>query len=113
MNPEPKYPWSATEWGPRPLGIQIMQLAYKSDAAWNESGFNNYEFDALVDEGMGIADWKKRRGVMLKLQQIMRDEGVLIQPYWRSLYNHSNGKFANTDMHPFYRIDLHDIHLVN
>lgn len=106
------YSWSATEWGPRPLGIQIMQLAYKSDAAWNESGLNNAEFDALVDEGMGIADADTRRDVMGKLQQIMRDEGVLIQPYWRSLYNHSNGKFANTEMHPFYRIDLHDIHLV-
>ncbi|MEM8653653.1 MAG: ABC transporter substrate-binding protein [Pseudomonadota bacterium] len=106
------YAWSATEWGPRPLGIQIMQLAYKSDAAWNETGLNNAEFDALVDKGMGIADAEARREIMASIQNIMRDEGVLIQPYWRSLYNHSNGKFANTDMHPFYRIDLHDIHLV-
>ncbi len=32
-----KYPWSATEWNMRPLGVQILALAYKSGVAWNES----------------------------------------------------------------------------
>ena len=31
----------------------------------------------------------KAREVMAKLQAIMTDEGVTIQPYWRSLYNHT------------------------
>ena len=39
-------------------------------------------------------------------------EGVLIQSYWRSVFNHSNGKFASVDVHPFYQLDLHDIHMV-
>lgn len=108
-----KYPFSATEWGPRPLGIQIMSLAYASGAAWNETGFSNAEFDALLEQGLSIADADQRREVMAKIQKIMQDEGVLIQPYWRSVYNHSNGKFANTDIHPFYQLDLHDIHLAN
>ena len=30
-----KYPWSATEWNMRPLGVQILGLAYKSGVAWN------------------------------------------------------------------------------
>lgn len=94
------YPWSATERGPRPLGVRMMQLAYKSDAAWTASGLNNAEFDALVDQGMGISDADARREIMAKIQQIMQDEGVVIQPYWRSLYNHSNRKFAGTEMHP-------------
>ncbi|MEX0305452.1 MAG: ABC transporter substrate-binding protein [Leisingera sp.] len=106
-----KYPFSATEWGPRPLGIQIFALAYRSGAAWNESGFANPEFDALLDQGLSIADADKRRGVMEKLQQIMQDEGVLIQAYWRSVFNHSNGKFTNVSIHPLYQLDLHDIHL--
>jgi peptide/nickel transport system substrate-binding protein len=32
------YPFSATEWGPRPLGVQVLALAYKSGVPWNESG---------------------------------------------------------------------------
>jgi peptide/nickel transport system substrate-binding protein len=106
-----KYPFSATEWGPRPLGIQIMALAYKSGAAWNESAFSNAEFDSLLEKGLSIADADARREIMAQMQKIMQDEGVLIQAYWRSVFNHSNGKFANVDVHPFYQLDLHDIHL--
>ena len=105
-----KYPFSATEWGPRPLGIQIMSLAYKSGAAWNESAFSNAEFDSLLEQGLAIADADARREIMARMQQIMIDEGVLIQPYWRSVFNHSNGRFANVDVHPFYQIDVHDIY---
>jgi peptide/nickel transport system substrate-binding protein len=106
-----KYPFSATEWGPRPLGIQIMALAYKSGAAWNESAFSNAEFDSLLEQGLSIADADARREIMAKMQKIMQDEGVVIQAYWRSVFNHSNGKFANVNVHPFYQLDLHDIHL--
>ncbi|NBV60827.1 MAG: ABC transporter substrate-binding protein [Rhodobacteraceae bacterium] len=106
-----KYPFSATEWGPRPLGIQIMALAYKSGVAWNESAFANETFDSLLAQGLSIADADKRRKIMAQMQRILQEEGVLIQPYWRSVYNHSNGKFANVNVHPFYQLDLHDIHM--
>ena len=106
------YPWSATEWGPRPLGVQVLALAYKSGVPWNESGFANAEFDALLDQALGVADADARREIMAQLQRIMQDEGVMIQPYWRSVYNHSNGRFANVDVHPFYELALHDIHRI-
>ncbi|MDG1117484.1 MAG: ABC transporter substrate-binding protein, partial [Flavimaricola sp.] len=32
-----KYPFSATEWNMRPLGVQVLSLAYKSGVAWNET----------------------------------------------------------------------------
>ncbi|MCA0953910.1 ABC transporter substrate-binding protein [Mameliella sediminis] len=107
-----EYPWSATEWGPRPLGVQVLALAYKSGVPWNESGFANAEFDSLLDQALGVADADARREIMVKVQQIMQDEGVMIQPYWRSVYNHSNGRFANVDVHPFYELSLHDIHMI-
>ncbi|MCX7888125.1 MAG: ABC transporter substrate-binding protein [Rhodobacteraceae bacterium] len=95
-----KYPFSATEWNMRPLGVQVLALAYKSGVAWNETAFANAEFDKLLDEAMGIADADKRREVMAKIQKIMQDEGVLIQPYWRSLYRHFTDKVHGADMHP-------------
>ncbi|MFV0474843.1 MAG: ABC transporter substrate-binding protein [Pikeienuella sp.] len=104
------YPFSATEWGPRPLGIQAMTLAYKSGATWNETGFANAEFDALLEQGLSIADADARREIMMKMQKILQDEGVIIQPYWRSIFNHSNGKLENATVHPFYQLDLHDIY---
>ena len=95
-----KYPFSATEWNMRPLGVQVLALAYRSGEAWNETAFSNADFDAALGEAMGIVDADARREVMARIQQIMQDEGVLIQPYWRSLYRHTNGRVHGADMHP-------------
>ncbi|MCF7700199.1 ABC transporter substrate-binding protein [Loktanella sp. M215] len=82
------YPFSSTDWNHRPLGIQIYALAYRSGEAWNESGFANPAFDSLLEEASAIADADRRRRVMAELQTIMRDEGVVLQPYWRSIFRH-------------------------
>ncbi|MEJ6401792.1 ABC transporter substrate-binding protein [Yoonia sp. 2307UL14-13] len=97
-----KYPFSSTNWNHRPLGTQILALAYRSGEAWNESGFANAEFDALLAEANSIADADARREVMEKLQIIMRDEGVTLQPYWRSLYRHAKPGILDWDMHIAY-----------
>ena len=94
-----KYPFSSTNWNPRPLGVQIHALAYRSGEAWNEFGWSNAEFDALLTEALAIADADKRREVMKKMEMIIQDEGVTIQPYWRSLYRHMRDGVANADMH--------------
>ncbi|MCA0919746.1 ABC transporter substrate-binding protein [Pseudooceanicola nanhaiensis] len=100
------FPWSATEWNMRPLGVQVMSLAYKSGVAWNETGFANAEFDSLMDEALAIADADKRREVMAKLEQIMLDEGVTIQPYWRSLFRHMKENVMGTEMHPTFEMHM-------
>lgn len=99
-----KYPFSATEWAMRPLGVQVLNLAYRSAVAWNETAFANAEFDQLLDEANGIADADARREVMARLQQIMQDEGVLIQPYWRSLYRHARSNVHNAEQHPTFEV---------
>jgi peptide/nickel transport system substrate-binding protein len=94
-----KYPFSATEWNMRPLGVQIMALAYRSGEAWNEAGMANPEFDAALAEALAISDAEKRRAVMEKLEKIMQDEGVMVQPYWRSIYRNFDPKVKGADMH--------------
>jgi peptide/nickel transport system substrate-binding protein len=94
-----KYPFSSTDWNHRPIDTQILGLAYRTGEAWNESGFANAEFDALLAEANALADADKRREVMAKLQAIMSDEGVTIQPYWRSLYRHAKPGIVGWDMH--------------
>jgi peptide/nickel transport system substrate-binding protein len=94
-----KYPFSATNWNHRPLGVQIYAVAYRSGEAWNEFGWSNPEFDALLEEALAIADADKRREVSAKMQAIVQEEGVTIQPYWRSLYRHMREGLVGTDMH--------------
>ncbi|MCU0908690.1 MAG: ABC transporter substrate-binding protein [Rhodobacteraceae bacterium] len=92
--------FSSTEWNMRPLGVQVLADAYRSGVAWNEAEFSNAEFDTLLTEAMSIADADARREVMRRIQQIMQEEGVLIQPYWRSLYNHARPGVSGTAIHP-------------
>ncbi|CAM3664419.1 ABC transporter substrate-binding protein [Phaeobacter inhibens] len=97
-----KYPFSSTNWNHRPLGVQIHALAYRSGEAWNEFGWSNAEFDGLLTEALAIADADKRREVMAKMEAIIQDEGVTIQPYWRSLYRHMREGVVGADMHISY-----------
>jgi peptide/nickel transport system substrate-binding protein len=104
-----EYPLSATEWNHRPLDVQILTLAYRSGEAWNESAYANPEYDALINAANAIADADKRREVVAKIEQLMRDDGVIIQPFWRSLYNHNNGKLVNSAKHPAHEIHVYKI----
>ncbi|MGR3724402.1 ABC transporter substrate-binding protein [Abyssibius alkaniclasticus] len=94
-----KFPFSATEWNMRPLGVQILALAYKSGVPWNEAAYSNAEFDSLLDEAMAIADADKRRVVMAKIEKLLQDDGVLIQPYWRSIYRHAREGVMDAPIH--------------
>jgi peptide/nickel transport system substrate-binding protein len=95
-----KYPFSATEWNMRPLGVQIYSLAYRSGVAWNETAFNNADFDAGLAKALSIADADARREVMADLEKIMQDEGVVIQPYWRSVFRNYRAGVKGADTHP-------------
>ena len=96
------YPFSATNWNHRPLGTQILGLAYRSGVPWNEFGFANEEFDALLTEANSIADADARSEVMAKLEAILVEEAVTIQPFWRSLFRHARPGTVGVEMHIAY-----------
>lgn len=100
-----KYPYSLTIWYMRPLAVQTLALAYRSGEAWNETGYANPEFDAKLEEALSISDPAKRKKVM-KVEQILQDSGIIIQPYWQKLYCHMSKKLKNYGMHQTYEIDL-------
>ena len=101
-----KYPWSTTEWNMRPLGVQVLALAYRSGEAWNETGFSNPDFDAKLNQALAIADAAKRKEVMKDVEAILQDSGVIVQPFWRSLYRHAKPYVKGLEMHPTYEIQV-------
>jgi peptide/nickel transport system substrate-binding protein len=100
------YPFSATEWNMRPLGVQVYALAYRSGAPWNETAFADPEFDRLLDQAMTVADPDARREIMAQLEKILQDSGILVQPYWRSTFRHSTAEVQALEMHPTFEIHL-------
>ncbi len=104
-----KYPFSSTNWNHRETGVQLLNLAYRSTAAWNECGYRSEEFDAMLDAATAIADSEGRKEVMAQLQQKMVDDGVAMIPYWRSLYRHYKDGVVNAEMHPKFEINIHHL----
>ncbi|TPM40544.1 ABC transporter substrate-binding protein [Mesorhizobium sp. B2-3-4] len=95
-----KVPVGLTSWAHRPLGIMNIGLAYRSGAPWNESGYNNPEFDKLLTQAESVADPVERRKVMEPIEKILQEDGPMIQATWRkqaTFYAKAVGGFS---MHP-------------
>ena len=104
-----KYAFSTTNWGARPLGVQVYGLAYKSGEAWNESGHANPEFDAKLAEAAGVADVEKRRELMGELQAMLQSSGAIIQPFWMGQYLHHVEAVKNYERHQFREMHLENV----
>ena len=39
----------------------------------------------------------------------MQEEGVTIQPYWRSTYRHARADLVGAEQHPAFEIHLHKL----
>lgn len=106
-----KYPWSTTEWNMRPLGVQVLALAYRSGEAWNETAYSNPEFDKKLAAALAVADDGKRKELMKDIEAILQDSGILIQPFWRSIYRHYAEHVKGMFMHQTYELQLDQVWL--
>ena len=106
-----KYPWSTTEWNMRPLGVQVLALAYRTGEAWNESAYSNPEFDAKLSAALAVADADKRRELMKDIEMTLQDSGILIQPFWRALYRHHQPYVKGLFMHQTFELHLEGVWL--
>ncbi len=106
-----KYPWSTTEWNMRPLGVQVLALAYRSGESWNETAYSNPEFDEKLGAALAVADADKRKALMEEIEKILQDSGVIIQPFWRALYRHHADYVKNLGMHQTYELHMEEVWL--
>ena len=99
-----KYSFSSTNWNHRALGVQVWAAAYRSGEPWNEFGWSNQEFDNILTEALATPDTEARRALMAKGEKLIQDEGVTIQPYWRSLFNHTRENLGGGAHHISFEI---------
>jgi peptide/nickel transport system substrate-binding protein len=103
-----KYPYSITNWNMRPLGVQVLGLAYRSGEAWNESAHNNPKFDEALGKALTIADAEKRKVIMEEVETLLQESGVIVQPYWRSVFCHHTPALKGFKMHQTMEEHFHD-----
>ncbi|ANI77000.1 hypothetical protein EP837_00560 [Sphingobium sp. EP60837] len=68
-----RHPLSFGNTNPRPTADLIFSLFYKSDAAWNESGWKNPRFDRLLIEARGESDQARRKQLYGEMQGLVRN----------------------------------------
>lgn len=103
------FPFSCNNWNHRPLAIQTLALAYRSSSKWNECGFANEQFDSLLDIAFSITEEKERAKTVEKLQKILLDEAVVIQPYWRIMTNFTKKNLLGGEHTASGDIQLHNL----
>lgn len=93
-------PFSLTSWTHRPLGIMVLGVAYRAGVPWNETGYNNPQFEAALDEAESLLDLEKRRQVMERVEKILQDDCIMVQPFFRSVFTATTDKVNNWPAHP-------------
>jgi peptide/nickel transport system substrate-binding protein len=95
-----KVPFGFTTWAHRPLGVMSLALAYRTGVPWNESKYSNAEFDRLLAQAEGTLDVNARREIMARLEQILQDDGPIVQPVWRAIFTFHDKRVLGFRPHP-------------
>ncbi len=93
-------PFGFTSWAHRPLGVTVLNLAYRSGVPWNETSYANPEFDRLLDQANGTLDVDERRQVTAELERILQNDAIIVQPFWRSVFTAGSDKVEGFQIHP-------------
>ena len=72
--------FATTGWSER-AAPQILPEAYRGGASWNETYYNNPEFDALLDAAASEVDTEARIEIYRQLQTILWEDGGSLVPY--------------------------------
>ncbi|MBW2513213.1 MAG: ABC transporter substrate-binding protein [Deltaproteobacteria bacterium] len=106
-----KAPLSLTSWTHRPLAVMVLGLAYRTGVPWNESSYANPEFDAALDDAESTLDIEDRRAKMEKVEKILQDDAVMVQPFFRAVFTAVRDNVVGFEMHPTRYYRFHKVSL--
>lgn len=94
-----------TIWTHRPLGTMVLAAGYTVDAdgvpvPWNETRWNDAEFNTLLQEAQRTLDVEKRREIMGQLEDIFQERGPIFISFWKNVWNITKKEFQNVQGHP-------------
>ncbi|WP_377150263.1 ABC transporter substrate-binding protein [Roseovarius aestuarii] len=79
-----KKPFLAVSWGARPTPDVMYTLAYKDDAAWNESKWQNERFNKLLLQAKSELNDSLRGEMYREMAMLARDDGGTIIPMFNN-----------------------------
>lgn len=106
-----KAPLSLTSWTHRPLAVMVLGLAYRTGVPWNESSYANPEWDKALTEAESTLDVESRRVKMEKVEKILQDDAVMVQPFFRAVFTAVRENVVGFEMHPTRYYRFHKVSL--
>ena len=103
--------WLVTEfngacWGGRPAS-QALSLPLRSTGDWNESHWNNPQFDEWLDLALTELDFQKRKDYYAQIQELLIEEVpttyTMFVPNVDAYWNHVYGSGPHPYFHVFYQ----------
>jgi len=77
-----KKPYCVVAWGARPTPDVMYTLAYKDDAAWNESRWQNERFNELLLQAKAELDDDLRSEMYREMAILAKDDGGTLIPFF-------------------------------
>lgn len=92
-------------WGGRPAATQMLSVAFKAGAPWNETHWNNEKFEKLLAGAKAEVDEAKRKNLIWECQALLSDEGGALIPCFRDWLDAHNKKVGGHTPHSGFDMD--------
>jgi peptide/nickel transport system substrate-binding protein len=92
-----KKPFCLVSWGARPTPDVMYTLAYKDDAAWNESHWKNPRFNELLLQAKAELDDTKRAEMYREMAILAKDDGGTIIPFFNNFVYANSSKVGTPE----------------
>jgi peptide/nickel transport system substrate-binding protein len=93
-----KKPFVASYWNGRPTVDWMMTTAYAADAAWNDTFWKNPRFNELLIAARSETDDTKRAAMYAEMQQLVHDDGGLINMVFNAYVSAHSKKLAHGEI---------------
>lgn len=100
-----KKPFCMSYWGGRPTCDWMFTTAYQGGAAWNDSFWNNQQFNDLLSTARTETDDAKRQALYAQMQQILHDDGGVIVLMFNNFVDAHSKQVAHGDLNSNFDVD--------
>jgi peptide/nickel transport system substrate-binding protein len=97
-----KAPFCASYWGGRPTADQMLTIAYKSDAPWNDTFWKNPDFDKLLIAARVELDHAKRKEMYGQMQGMISSTGGALIPIFIDYLDAASSRVQGVKPNPLF-----------
>ena len=95
-----KKPLCTSIWDPRPVPDLMFSIAYKGGVSYNETAWDNAQFDALLLQARATTDFEKRKAMYGEMQGMLQEDGGTSVLAFLDYLDASNNKVHGISAHP-------------